>query len=132
MSGEMELETLLRFMKPKLVDGIFVFCSTAELSVERVMALSPIAVYREEEGVSLILTEATARSAGFETEALFRCITLSVHSSLNAVGLTAAVATKLSSHGISANVVAAYYHDHVYVPASRADQALALLGGFQV
>jgi hypothetical protein len=130
MSGEVELDKLLRFMQPKLVEGNFVFCSASELSIESVMALSPISVYREEEGVSLILTEAVARSAGFDVEALFRCITLSVHSSLNAVGLTAAVATKLSNHGISANVVAAYYHDHVYVPASKAEQALALLGEF--
>ena len=54
-----------------------------------------------------------------------RCITLTVHSSLEAVGLTAAIATELAGLGISANVVAAYYHDHVFVPCAQAEQAVA-------
>jgi uncharacterized protein len=131
MSGEMELETLLTFLKPKLLDGNFVFCTAADMPIDEIMALSAVSTYKEEEGVSLILTESAAKSAGFDTSSLFRCITLSVHSSLNAVGLTAAVANKLSSQGISANVVAAYYHDHIYVPSSKADQALSLLNEFQ-
>jgi hypothetical protein len=58
-------------------------------------------------------------------------ITLRVHSSLAAVGLTAAVAAALSDHGISANVVAAYCHDHIFVPADRAEEALAALRSLQ-
>ncbi len=131
MSGETDLEKLLAFLQPKLLDGNFVFCSTFDMPKESVMALSPVATYREQEGMSLILTESAARSAGFDVSALFRCITLSVHSSLDAVGLTAAVAGKLASNNISANMVAAYYHDHVYVPAAKAEQALELLSEFQ-
>ena len=126
----MDLEKLLTFMQPKLLEGSFVFCSTTEMSIESVMALSPVSTYQEEEGLSMILTEAAARSAGFECDNLFRCITLSVHSSLNSVGLTAAVANKLASNSISANVVAAYYHDHVYVPVAKAEQAFDLLNEF--
>lgn len=59
---------------------------------------------------------------------LFRAITLEVHSSLNAVGLTAAVSGALARRGISANVVAAFYHDHIFVPAGQAQEALETLG----
>jgi hypothetical protein len=131
MNGEMDLEKLLASLQPKLLDENFVFCSTLDMPIESVMALMPVATYREQEGMSLILTESAARSAGFEVSALFRCITLTVHSSLDAVGLTAAVADKLASNNISANMVAAYYHDHVYVPAAKAEQALELLSEFQ-
>ncbi len=131
MSGEIELEALLTLMKPKLLEGNFVFCTTADMPIDEIMALSPVSIYKEKEGISLILAESAAKSAGFDISALFRCITLSVHSSLNAVGLTAAVANKLSSAGISANVVAAYYHDHVYVPSAKADSALSLLNELQ-
>ena len=58
---------------------------------------------------------------------MFCCIVLTVHSSLNAVGLTAAVAGALAAAGISANVVAAHYHDHIFVPSERAVDALAVL-----
>ncbi|MFT4861604.1 MAG: hypothetical protein ACI95C_000814 [Pseudohongiellaceae bacterium] len=131
MNGEMDLEKLLASLQPKLLDENFVFCSTLDMPIESVMALMPVATYREQGGMSLILTESAARSAGFEVSALFRCITLTVHSSLDAVGLTAAVADKLASNNISANMVAAYYHDHVYVPAAKAEQALELLSEFQ-
>jgi hypothetical protein len=57
----------------------------------------------------------------------FRCITLGVHSSLEAVGLTAAVSTRLTELGISANVIAAHFHDHVFVPSSEAERALDAL-----
>ncbi|WP_238326176.1 ACT domain-containing protein [Marinomonas sp. S3726] len=56
---------------------------------------------------------------------------MTVHSSLDAVGLTAAVATKLAEHDISANVIAAYYHDHIFVQKEKADAALQALKSFQ-
>ncbi len=62
-----------------------------------------------------------------EVKDLFKFITLNVHSSLNAVGLTAAVASKLSLNGISANVIAAYYHDHIFIQTQYAEKALSLL-----
>ena len=69
-----------------------------------------------------------AASHGLVASAPMRCITLTVHSSLEAVGLTAAIATELARFGVSANVVAAYFHDHVFVPSAQAEQALAALG----
>ena len=69
----------------------------------------------------------TADSFDLPYDGIFRCITLGVHSSLEAVGLTAAVAGKLAAHGIAANVIAAYFHDHVFVQANLADRAIGLL-----
>jgi len=77
--------------------------------------------------LTLILPVEVAQQARLQFESRFRQITLTVHSSLAAVGLTAAVATKLASHDISANVVAAYYHDHIFVPAEKAESALLAL-----
>lgn len=131
MSGEVDLEKLLAFLQPKLLEDEFVFCSSKTMSLADALELKPVATYREEEGFSLILTKRVAMQAGFDFSSVFKCITLTVHSSLDSVGLTAAVANRLSNHSISANVVAAYYHDHVFVPSSKAAQALQLLSDFQ-
>ncbi|MCH8264724.1 MAG: ACT domain-containing protein, partial [Proteobacteria bacterium] len=77
--------------------------------------------------LSLILEQEVADRGGLSYASVFRAITLTVHSSLDAIGLTAAVAGKLAEHGISANVVAASYHDHIFVPRDKAEQALKLL-----
>ena len=57
-------------------------------------------------------------------------ITLTIHSALNAVGLTAAVSTALTKHNISCNVVAAYYHDHIFVSIKDTEKAMEVLGEF--
>lgn len=85
-----------------------------------------IGTFREAEGVTAIVPETVARELGDEG-AVFARITLSVHSSLTGFGLTAAVASVLAEHGIACNMVAAYYHDHVFVPAEYGDHALELL-----
>ncbi|WP_175108399.1 ACT domain-containing protein [Pararobbsia alpina] len=60
------------------------------------------------------MSEADTRRGGLN--ALFRCawITLTVNSALEAVGLTAALATALGNSGISCNVVAGAYHDYIF------------------
>lgn len=131
MSGEVDLEKLLAFLQPKLLEDEFVFCSSKTMSMHDALELEPVATYREEEGFSLVLTKRVAMQAGFDVSSVFKCITLTVHSSLDSVGLTAAVANRLSNHSISANVVAAYYHDHIFVPSPKAAQALQLLSDFQ-
>jgi hypothetical protein len=65
--------------------------------------------------------------ADIKYESIFKCIALEVHSSLEAVGLTAAVIKKLTEKDISANVIAAYYHDYIFVQAEKADTALSAL-----
>lgn len=127
MSGERDLQILLRSMAPTLRMERFVFVSIANAEYGDYAELKPLAAFREQEGLTLVLEHAIANQIGLSEQAVFRCITLSVHSSLNAVGLTAAVAAALSAHGISANVVAAYFHDHVFVPEQHADKAIEVL-----
>ncbi|MEN8625217.1 ACT domain-containing protein [Psychrobacter proteolyticus] len=126
MSGITDVNELLSSMQPALVDELFVFCTVTGQLAEYVN-LAPIATFVEPEGLTLVLTKDKADEADLQYEGVFRQITLTVHSSLEAVGLTAAIATKLTSKGISANVIAAYYHDHIFVPDDKAEQALSAL-----
>lgn len=126
MAGTKDLNKLINSMQPKLVDEAFVFCSVVG-RLEQHLHLEPIATFKEPEGLNLILTKDKADETGLNYEGVFRQITLTVHSSLQAVGLTAAVSTKLASKGISANVIAAYYHDHIFVSLEQAEQALLAL-----
>lgn len=75
----------------------------------------------------MVLTKENADKAGLKYESIFKCITLNVHSSLEAVGLTAEVSRRLAQRGVSANIMAAYYHDHILVPAEKAADALSAL-----
>ena len=123
------LAELLHSMHPVLNRGVYVFVALPDGSVPDRVA--PIATFREREGLTLIVEEQQAKDAGLAV--LFRAawITLSVHSDLQAVGLTAAVAAALADAGISCNVVAAAYHDHLFVPVGSASQALAALRALQ-
>ena len=127
LQGEANLDTLLALMQPELLPGSYVFCSMPGSRYGDYQELEPIACYLEKEGLSLLLPEESARAVGLSFSGVFRGIALSVHSSLEAVGLSAAVSARLASHGISANIVAAFYHDYVFVQADQAEQALKLL-----
>ena len=126
-SGETDLRRLLNSLAPVLLKPDYVFCTVAHATQVDYRELKPLASFQEDEGRSLILEQIVADEAGLIYESVFKGITLTVHSSLDAVGLTAAVAGKLAEHGISANVVAASYHDHIFVPRANAEQALRLL-----
>jgi hypothetical protein len=127
VAGEEDLDTLLVLLEPSLLPGDFVFCTAANLKYGDFAELQPLASYQEEEGLTLVLAKQSADVAGLAYDSVFNCITLMVHSSLDAVGLTAAVSGKLAANGISSNVMAAYHHDHVFVPENKAQLALQLL-----
>ena len=127
MTGEENLEKLLSSLSPVLLDEEFVFCTFEGARYGDFPELRPIASCTEVEGLTLIVSKDCADEQGLSYDSVFRGITLSVHSSLDAVGLTAAVSTRLAEHGISANVVAGYYHDHIFVQSELAEQALAVL-----
>jgi len=129
MTGITDLATLLASLEPSLRAGEYVFVTVEEGAA--VEELRPLATFVEGEGLSLIIELERAGAAGLAFAGVFRCITLTVHSSLEAVGLTAAVATALAEAGISANVVAARRHDHVFVPAADAERAIEVLRALQ-
>ncbi|MGA1804058.1 ACT domain-containing protein [Rhizobium sp. HT1-10] len=124
MSGLTDLSILLASLEPTLVDGEFVYTSVPPEGLEKYLAMKPIGLFLEEEGLTLILPKQAAADAGLAASAPLRCITMTVHSSLEAVGMTAAMAAALTREGISANVVAAWYHDHIFVPVADADRAV--------
>jgi hypothetical protein len=126
MPGETNLAKLLGGMTPRLRNRNYVFAAIPP--GEAIPAtLDPVMVFREEEGFTVILTEEEAGAAGLT--AAFRCrmITLDIHSSLEAVGFLAAIAARLAAAGMGVNPVSAFYHDHLFVPADRAEEAVALL-----
>lgn len=117
-------------MDPQLDARQFVFCSVAPEGAD-LAALSPQGMFREKEGLTLILERRTAEAHGLAFEGAFAMITLHVHSSLQAVGLTAAFARRLAQRQISANVVAGYYHDHIFVAVADAEKAITAVRGLQ-
>lgn len=126
MTGTKLLSELLKSLAPHMQTQDYAFC-TVTGPIADYVALEPIAFVNEEEGLTLILPVSVAEREKLAFAGSFRKITLMVHSSLEAVGLTAAVSSTLGSHGIPANIIAGYYHDHVFVPCDKADAALQLL-----
>lgn len=126
MPGETDLKTLLANMWPKLHDGTYVF---ATLPAARAVPSGVIAVmtFHEAEGLTLILEETEAKRAKIAGMFPSRMITLEVHSSLEAVGFIAAISARLAAAGMGVNPVAAFHHDHLFVPADRADDAMRIL-----
>lgn len=113
MAGETNLNILLKSLKPSLNKGSYVFISVNDIRhISRDIILFE---FKEKEGITIILEQAKADELNFKYDFVASWITLTVHSALNAVGLTAAVSTALTKYNISCNVVAAYYHDHIFV-----------------
>jgi len=124
--GEHDLRTLLREMRPEIVDGTFVFCSIAKH--ERIPpTVEPLLMFQEPEGTTVVIQRTEAERLGLPCRFPASLITLTVHSSLDAVGFLAAITTRLAQAGISVNAVSAFYHDHLFVPEHRAAEALSVL-----
>ena len=124
-TGEFDLLTLIVQMSPSLDDQIWAFVSVDDVSSEY-LAEHALATFRETEGTTLIVPWERADEFDVCSEPMAR-ITLNIHSSLEAVGLTAAVSQALASDAISANVVAGFYHDHIFVPQTAGERAVACL-----
>ena len=126
MTGETDLKKLLATMTPELLPGVYVFVTLAP-SAGRPEGLDSMMTFREREGVTLIVTEDAARAAGLTASFPCRMITLNIHSSLEAVGFLAAITAQLAAAGMGVNPVSAFYHDHLFVPVERAEEAMDLL-----
>jgi len=129
MSAETNLTLLLRNMRPERNPGEFVFCLVE--TMEQAAMLHPVGLFQEKEIVTVILPRGQADSESLHYSIVCAWITLTVHLSLEAVGLTAAVSKALTERNISCNVVAAYYHDHIFVPLAEAERAMEALISLQ-
>ena len=127
MVAETDLNVLLKNLNPVASSEDFVFTALPADKLTSTLIKAAKGMFQEREGTTLILPLAEAEQAGLQFEGYYRCITCEVHSSLEAVGMTAAMSTALGKAGISANVVAAYYHDHIFVSAEKVDAAIKVL-----
>jgi hypothetical protein len=124
-SAERDLGRLLSGMAPALHPGRFVFTTVPGATAPP--GLSPVVTVVEDEGLTLVVEQEDADAARLTYDYVAGWITLRIHSALDAVGLTAAVAQALAEAGLSCNVVAGYHHDHLFVPHERAAEAVTLL-----
>jgi len=125
MPGEKNLDILLKTMRPTIIEGDYVFSSLP--NGMNIQDMNIISYFRESEGISVVVRKADADRLNLKYDFIVSWITLSVHSSLEAVGLTAAVAKALADARISCNVIAAYYHDHIFVNKNDCEQAVEIL-----
>lgn len=125
MTGVRDLQDLRRQMTPSIADGVFVYCSFGDFRLPQ--GLDPICTFREAEGLTAIVTKAQAEAADVPYVFPCRLITLAVHSSLEAVGFLACVTDRLARAGIACNAVAAFHHDHLFVPEARAQETIDIL-----
>ena len=128
MAGGKDLDKLLKTMKPQHNVGDFVFCTIKDLSI--VSFSDMVLIFKEQEGITIVVKKELADVLNLDYSFVAAWITLSVHSSLFAVGLTAAFSKGLAHEGISCNVVAAYYHDHIFVDKKDAAKAMDVLSKF--
>lgn len=128
MSGEKDLQILLKSMRPEHNPGDYVFCKVGKLVNPDLNEIEMF--FKEKEAITLILKKEIAEKLNLEYSMTMSWITLSVHSSLEAVGLTAAFSKALSDNGISCNVVAAFYHDHIFIGKKDTEKAMQILNAF--
>ena len=125
MLGQSNLEAIIANMNAKLNEGEFVFVTVPNADlIPRDLCICEM---KEMEGTTLVVSKETAIAYGLDFDFVAAWLTLQVHSALSAVGLTAAFATELARHGISANVIAGYYHDHIFVDIRDGARALNTL-----
>jgi uncharacterized protein len=128
MEGEKDLDKLLKTLKPKLNIGEYVFCTINDLEIVNLRDV--IFMFKEEEGITVVLKRETANNLHLAYSFVASWITLTVHSSLTAVGMTAAFSKALTEGGISCNVVAAFYHDHIFVDKKDTERSIQILNKF--
>ena len=125
MSGELNLQALFKSLTANLIDGVYVFITMPSDDVPN--DIKPRMRFEEAEGTTLIMLQSEAEALGFAFEFPCRMITLDVHSSLEAVGFIAYIATQLAKHDMGVNPVSGFYHDHLFVPDGREQDALRIL-----
>ena len=128
--SETNLNILLKNMNPILNQGDYVFCTVE--NIDNFNMKNVLGTFKEKEGTTLIISKEYADLLGLTYTSIMSWISLEIHSSLEAVGLTAAFSKLLAENNISCNVVAGYYHDHIFVLKKDAEKAISLLNSLQI
>lgn len=118
-------------LQPDLLDEDYVFCTFIEKKYVDLKELNPIASFQEKEGMTVVITEKTAKIHNLNFEGVYKCISLKLVSALTSVGLTKKISSLLADSNISANIFAGYYHDHIFVPIENSIEALKLLSEYE-
>lgn len=122
------LAHILQNLNPVLDEQEYVFCTVKEDS--SVAITSGLCCFFEEEGVTVVLEKIKAEELSIPFKFTWKRITLGIHTELTAVGVIAALTSRLSAHDICVNVVSAYYHDHLFVLSSQAKKTIEILQSF--
>jgi hypothetical protein len=125
MEGKTHLPDLLKNLRPILNEGRYVYCTVD--TTDQIPSSNILLLFKEKEGITLVLKKQDAEAFNLPFTYVAAWITLEVHSSLAAVGLTAAFSQALGEANISCNVVAAYFHDHIFVDEKDASKAMSVL-----
>lgn len=125
MGGETSIDVLLKNMVPILNQGDYVFATVSDISL--INREDSICEFKEKEGTTIVIDKEKADRLGLKYTYIASWITLTVHSSLDAVGLTAKFSSALAEHNISCNVIAGYYHDHIFINRDDSERAIKVL-----
>ncbi len=125
MAGEKRLSKLIDGLTPKLNEGEYVFSTIKDIS--KIDRNKTICEFKENEGVTVVIEKKSADALNLDYDYIASWITLRIHSSLEAVGLTALFSSQLAKHNISCNVIAGYFHDHIFVDKKDAEKAMKVL-----
>ena len=125
MGGETNISRLINEMSPVVNQGEYVFSTVQNL--DRIDRKNTICEFKEKEGTTIVISRNKADELKLPYEYVASWITLKIHSSLEAVGLTAVFSTALAKNNISCNVIAGYYHDHIFVDTKDSEKAMSVL-----